>query len=72
MVLRTGKLVSLAHLQHHSRSNFNPCAVLEAHARDELGIDPDDLANPLQVTHLQSRGSNSPCDDIQTQRSHPA
>jgi hypothetical protein len=25
-------------------------AVLTAHARDELGIDPDDLANPVQVT----------------------
>ena len=24
--------------------------VLTAHARDELGIDPDDLANPVQVT----------------------
>lgn len=41
-------------LQHSLR----PClqllilssAVLTAHARDELGIDPDDLANPVQVT----------------------
>lgn len=28
------------------------CAVLTAHARDELGIDPDDLAKPLQVRTL--------------------
>ena len=25
--------------------------VIRAHARDELGIDIDDLSNPLQVTH---------------------
>ena len=35
-------------------------SAVEAHARDELGIDLDDLANPFQVTSLTTSGSCVP------------
>jgi VIT1/CCC1 family predicted Fe2+/Mn2+ transporter len=37
-------------LAHQVAVHFTKHDVLTAHARDELGIDPDDLANPLQAS----------------------
>lgn len=46
-----------AHSERHFLHVQPASAVLTAHARDELGIDPEDLANPVQV----GRGFKAGC-----------